>query len=489
MKNKFSYFKSSWLSKVLLLIVLNINIHASLENEIEENRFLTKNDTVIDNFTEIVWEKNYLGNRSGIDRHARDSWTSANQYCQALNLGEYSDWRLPTSSELQYAYNIRGELFSEVPNIYRQYRSERFWAKEACDSGHKSLYFGSAKNSKNITPSCYRNYQNSHIKFRCVRSKNNFSSLTKIKQHIKNRKKDLIYQASEQKFNLVKKQNTPNDYKNFIKKYPKSPHIGKAKNKLKNLYLSNKESAVKQNSISAYHDFLKNNSTSPQREEILDKMFNLIKTNNNISGYEWFVENYPNDKQTPEAIETIHKLAYEKSKEINTISSYNTFIIAYPYAQQVKEAVNTSLSIETKKYDELDKDEERKARILAVKIKKMSIIAKKSTNNIGHQIIINRMSNLLTTKYEETDAALRYYESKEFTNFATQFEKTMKDIKNILNKINNHTENLSKYAKEIIKISKDGFDNMHTDTTMAKYKLEEHQKWEKFMHFQDKGYQ
>ncbi len=213
-----------------------------------------------------------------------------------------------------------------------------------------------------------------------------------------------------------------------------------------------------------------------------------IQQQNNISGYEWFINTYPKVPQVKEAIQNIYKLAYTKAKQINTISSYNTFIIAYPYALQINEVVKKSFILETNKFIKIKKDNEKKARLLAVKIKKMTLRMKKSNAKIGYEIVIDRMTRLLTEKYEETDASLRYYESKEFTDFTLKFDKTMNDIKKILNHIANDTSDISFYAKKMINISSQGFSDAKADREMSKYKSEQHHKWDKRMHYMEKGY-
>ncbi len=275
--------------------------------------------------------------------------------------------------------------------------------------------------------------------------------------------------------------NSIKEYTNFIKFYPNASQI---KNALKKLFILIQQ----ENNISDYVWFIKNHPKSLQVKSALESLYILINKQNNIAGYEWYIQNYPKSKQTKDAIKNIHKLAFAKAKQLNTISSLNTFIISYPYAKEIKEAVDLSYNLETQKYKKNDKDDEKKARLLAVRIKKMTFRMKKQNQQIGYEIVIDRMSKLLTEAYEETDASLRYYESKEFTEFASKFDTTMRNISTILNKIENNTSNLGSYMQDMINISRQGYADAKSDRAITAHYEAQKTEWDKTMHLFDKGY-
>jgi len=92
-----------------------------------------------------------------------------------------------------------------------------------------------------------------------------------------------------------------------------------------------------------------------------------------------------------------------------------------------------------------------------------------------------RVRLTVTEQYEETDASLRYYESKEFTDFTNTFE-------NIMSSINRKLSNIERYSSEILSTSKQGFEDAKADRQMSRYKSEQQHEWEKRMHLREKGY-
>jgi DNA-binding ferritin-like protein len=91
------------------------------------------------------------------------------------------------------------------------------------------------------------------------------------------------------------------------------------------------------------------------------------------------------------------------------------------------------------------------------------------------------MYELLQKEFIESEATLRHLESQEFKDFVKDFRYVMKNIQRTLNQTNN-------YIKEVVSISKRGFEDAKADREMAAYYTKQHRDWEKFMHFRDKGY-
>jgi len=94
----------------------------------------------------------YLDSRTGLlwtkSDNGRDlDWSQANEYCQNLRLGDYSNWRLPTIDQLENLYDPRGE-----PKIRKPIRVTGgfgMWSsnKEGSDSAWVFNFVNGVRNS------------------------------------------------------------------------------------------------------------------------------------------------------------------------------------------------------------------------------------------------------------------------------------------------------------------------------------------------------
>lgn len=295
-------------------------------------------------------------------------------------------------------------------------------------------------------------------------------------------------------FDEAKQKNTLQSYIKFIH-FAKGHRPSLTKKAINNIY----EIVKKKNNIENYQWFMQTYPNAPQTKNALNAIYNIVTKKNNISGYQWFVKTYPDATQVKDAFSNIYELAYDKAKAIDTIKAYNTFIYMYPAAPQVKDANDIAYKMEVKKYADLgmfgfyDKDAkmEKRARKLLIKAKLIERYPKDNDlqdKGAGYIIVANRMYQLLQDKFDDTDATLRYLESQEFKDFVSTFKDTMSDIQRTLHKIEKNTGDTAHYTKKLIDISSQGFANAHADREMASYYAKQHRKWQKFMHFRDKGY-
>ncbi len=528
------------MKNILIVLILTLSLFASTKSKVEAERFSWKNGILTDSFSGLQWQdskenlnvekpwvtlknwrKNEMFNTNG---------DTASTYCKKQSINGKHDWRLPTINELNTAYKIQNNF--KYNHTYHYYWSSTHTPKYDNDAYAWAIYFNSAKED-NLMKLKFHNV-------RCVRSKVKHNDLAlddiildKTYKFIKHQNTINAYMwllryykrsvfitksVTEDIYKLATRSNTIQSYKDFINEYPIFPQTKKAQHEIyKIIYkevmqknsIESYESFIESypnsflikeankqleilytsiyllikttNTLDAYSNFIKQYPKAPQVNEAIYKIYNITKKRNNISGYEWFISKYSKASQVKEAIQNIHKLAYNKAKQINTITAYNTFIIAYPYASQVKDANDKAYNLESLKYTKMKKDDEKKARLLAVKIKKLTLLMKRKSNKDGYIIVKDRMIKLLTEQYEETDASLRYYESKEFTDFTETFE-------NVMSSISSKLSNIEKYSSEILNTSKQGFEDAKADREMIKYKNEEHHKWDKRMHLMEKGY-
>lgn len=301
--------------------------------------------------------------------------------------------------------------------------------------------------------------------------------------------KEKIQEKYRVEYQKVEHKKSYKEFEKFISEYPNAPQKSNAKSKM---YQFAFKKVKADDSVEAYQWFIDKYPSAPQIEEAMSNMYSVafqqVKKEKNIAGYEWFIESFPNSPQIKEAFLNLHVLVFDKAKNINTIESYNTFIIAYPTAQQVSKANSIASNLEKDFYNSnglFKKNEEidRNARKLLIAAKKIERKGNEYSGQakFGYMLIVNRMYKLLETEFDESEATLRHLESLDFKDFTRIFQTTM-------NQLNNTLQNINRNTYDLIQISKQAFADAQADRQMAAHKKEEKVKWDKFMHFRDKGY-
>lgn len=421
------------MKKILIGLSLAVSLFASIESEVDAERFSWKDGVLTDSFAGMQWQDNK--DAKTVERN----WQGAKDYCANLNLNSQSDWRLPNIEELEYAYKINKKFYNSTDLFYWSSTTK---SNNSSVAGGYSFYCWSSKRA--YVGKTNPNYM------RCIRGKQ-YDTLIILENKVQKNRKIVIKNIYKLAYKKAKAIHTTKSYMDFIKEYPNAPQV----------------------------------------KEALQAIFNLTKKQNNISGYEWFIKIYPKASQVKEAIKNIHKLAYNEAKSINTVSAYNTFIISYPFASQVKEANDRAYKIEEKKYTDLgmlgfyDKDAkmDRKGRELLnrAKIIERKGIDKSDDAKAGYILVSNRMYTLLQDRFTSSDATTRYLESQEFKDFTRAFKTVMRNISYKL-------DNIADYSSQMLEVSQQGFEDAKADRQMSRYKNEEHVKWEKRMHLREKGY-
>ncbi len=93
---------------------------------IEKENVCNKDSTYIQADKNLMWQDQFYTDAED-GAYAREhnsgkvgTWSSAMNYCQSLYYANYSDWRLPTSDELQAVHRIDGQVF-------QYFRDKDFW--------------------------------------------------------------------------------------------------------------------------------------------------------------------------------------------------------------------------------------------------------------------------------------------------------------------------------------------------------------------------
>lgn len=256
-------------------------------------------------------------------------------------------------------------------------------------------------------------------------------------------------------------------------------------------YLANAKSL---NSIEVLHDFNEKFSQhQPLVKQSVGRIYSIIKNINSVAGYEWFIDNYPYSKPVAQAISIIHNAMFLKAQKVGTVSALNAFIYSYPTSIEVNEANQLANKLEREIYGDLgllefwdhDAKKEKMARKLLIKAKQIERAPRTMEfsrgESAGFYIVADRMYKVLQADFNDTEATLRHLESKEFKDFTDHFVGTMKEVKEILAEVKADTSNISKHAKQILKVANRGFQKANKDRALSAYYAKKHREWEKNM--------
>ena len=120
---------------------------------------------VTDNITKLQWQDDYRDNNRVIKQ---DNWNNAIDYCEALTLGGFNDWRLPNINELTSIidFDIFNTIISaKIFNTFVNTRNGNYWSSTN-NTGYSSNTWN--VDFDNGTTSGDRNINKSFV--RCVRA-------------------------------------------------------------------------------------------------------------------------------------------------------------------------------------------------------------------------------------------------------------------------------------------------------------------------------
>ena len=86
---------------------------------------------VTDNSTKLQWQDN---------ESVSKKWIDAIDYCEALTLGDYNDWRLPNQNELRSIAD-RSKRNPAIDSVFKNVVSYFYWSSSTME-GRKSYAWG-----------------------------------------------------------------------------------------------------------------------------------------------------------------------------------------------------------------------------------------------------------------------------------------------------------------------------------------------------------
>lgn len=252
---------------------------------------------------------------------------------------------------------------------------------------------------------------------------------------------------------------------------------------IEQVYESEYQVAKKTNKVSSLHSYIKEHPKTTKKNEAIVDIYELVKTENNIIGYKWFLDNYPDSKQSRDALKSLHKLAFQIADDIGTIDAYNDFVIAYPIAEQVKKANEEAYALERKNYSSYFTSNEKLSRALLVRSKQLERKARdvNSDQRTGYMLVVNRMNELLQDEFPAEEATLRYLESEEFKSFYKDFKRILTRIDRKLEDIRSNTANLSSLIKDQTRLMDNHFEKAAESREMSAELTKQHRYWERYL--------
>ena len=123
---------SLWL--VLSTVFLMAGGDLSTIEPVEAAKVCHEDLTYIEQDVNLMWQdQQYTDAEDGAVARSHNAgkagtWKHAVNYCRSLYYAGYSDWRLPTSDELQHVHRIEGQVFTH-------FRDKDFWTSTPTTEG------------------------------------------------------------------------------------------------------------------------------------------------------------------------------------------------------------------------------------------------------------------------------------------------------------------------------------------------------------------
>ena len=128
---------------------------------VEAKKVCHKDLTYLEENVNLMWQdQQYTDSEAGAIARSHNAgkagtWSHATSYCRSLYYAGYSDWRLPTSDELQHVHRIEGQVFTH-------YTDKDFWSSTPTTEGKYYVVYPA-------DAYIYKRYKRETNYVRCVR--------------------------------------------------------------------------------------------------------------------------------------------------------------------------------------------------------------------------------------------------------------------------------------------------------------------------------
>ncbi|OUR70925.1 hypothetical protein A9Q78_11300 [Methylophaga sp. 41_12_T18] len=246
------------------------------------------------------------------------------------------------------------------------------------------------------------------------------------------------------------------------------------------LYQREFASASEQYSVVALHNYLTAYPNSSEKIAAVNLTFKLVEQQQNLAGYQWFIDHYPQASQARTALKAIHSLAFEDAQDIDSIEAYNDFIVTYPLSSQREQADSLAYELEEDEYSNFFTSDEKLARALSIRAKKIKRLANE-TNNDDYLLVVARMTRLLEDKFPAEKPTERHLENEEIVSVLRNVSSQLRNINRAVNKIADNTADLSSILSSQSNMMNAHFSEAAQDRDMAAKYTESHRFWERYM--------
>ncbi len=129
------YILATWILIPVTLVMAGGDVNPNLPKVVNLPAKLCNADKIyVEKDVNLMWQdQSYTDAEDGAYKREQSvgksgKWRHAENYCRRLDYSGYTDWRLPTSDELQHVHRISGQVFT-------YFRGRNFWSSTPASKG------------------------------------------------------------------------------------------------------------------------------------------------------------------------------------------------------------------------------------------------------------------------------------------------------------------------------------------------------------------